>query len=124
MTSLTLAFYQLAHNRRLRLLLPLLVMMFAMVLTGCAGASEQIQQVGTDTMDGVRTFSMFAAIAIAIYWLTYVVLFGLRNVWPEGYNQIQASWKPAAFITVITIIGVPALLSWAGGVVEAGGFGE
>ncbi|WP_322489362.1 hypothetical protein [Chloroflexus sp.] len=123
MNNLTLVVYRLGMSRRLWRLLPLLIISI-MALTGCAEASSQIQEVGTQTMDGVRTFSMFAAIAIAIYWLTYVVFFGLRNAWPEGFNAISNTWKAAAFITVATVIGIPALLSWAGGVVEAGGFGE
>jgi hypothetical protein len=122
-TILRLQLYRLGAGNRLRLLLPL-VALLALALTGCADATSQIQEVGAQTMDGVRTFSMFAAIGLAIYWITYVVLFGLRNAWPEGYNQIQSTWKPAVFLTVATVIGIPALLSWAGGVVEAGGFGE
>lgn len=123
MNTLTLYIYRLGTSRRLRVLLPLVVLSMLM-LAGCADATSQIQEVGTQTMDGVKTFSMFAAIGIAIYWISYIVLFGLRNAWPEGYNQISNTWKPAVFMTIGAIIGIPALLGWAGGIVEAGGFGE
>lgn len=91
-------------------------------LAGCASATGTITTVGTETMNGVKAFSMFAAIGLAIYWITYVVLFGLRNAWPEGFNQISNTWKPAVFITVGTVVGIPALLGWANGIVESGGF--
>jgi len=123
MTPLTLFVYRLGTSRHLRLLLPL-GLLALLALTGCAAATTQIQEVGTQTMDGVKTFSLFAAIGIAIYWITYIVLFGLRNAWPEGYNQISSTWKAAVFMTIGAVIGLPALLGWAGGIVEAGGFGE
>jgi len=123
MTPLTLFVYRLGTSRHLRLLLPL-GLLALLALTGCAAATSQIQEVGTQTMDGVKTFSLFAAIGIAIYWITYIVLFGLRNAWPEGYNQISSTWKAAVFMTIGAVIGLPALLGWAGGIVEAGGFGE
>jgi len=123
MTPLTLFVYRLGTSRHLRLLLPL-GLLALLALTGCAAATTQIQEVGTQTMDGVKTFSLFAAIGIAMYWITYIVLFGLRNAWPEGYNQISSTWKAAVFMTIGAVIGLPALLGWAGGIVEAGGFGE
>jgi hypothetical protein len=123
LNTLTLSIYRLGTSRRLRLLLPLVVLGI-LTLTGCADATSQIQEVGTQTMDGVKTFSMFAAIGIAIYWITYIVFFGLRNAWPEGYNAISNTWKPAVFVSIGAVIGIPALLGWAGGIVEAGGFGE
>jgi len=100
----------------------LLAIVGPLLLAGCSSASGTISQVGSQTMEGVRAFSMFAAIALALYWITYVVLFGLRNVWQEGYNAISSTWKPAIFLTAATIIGVPALLGWANRIVSSGGF--
>lgn len=114
----------LAYSPLARVALLALVSFILLPLAGCASATGTITEVGTQTMDGVKAFSMFAAIGLAIYWITYVVLFGLRNVWPEGYNQIQSTWKPAVFLTVGTVVGIPALLGWASGIVESGGFEE
>lgn len=120
--NLTLKLYRLTFNPYMRLALMGLVTFGLLTLTGCASATSTITTVGTQTMEGVKAFSMFAAIGIAIYWISYVVLFGLRNAWPEGYNAISNTWKPAIFLTVGTIIGIPALLGWAGGIVSSGGF--
>lgn len=114
----------LAFNPIARVALIALVGVVLLPLAGCSSATGTITQVGTQTMEGVKAFSMFAAIGLAIYWITYVVLFGLRNVWPEGYNQIQSTWKPAVFITIGTVVGIPALLGWANGIVSSGGFQE
>jgi hypothetical protein len=112
----------LAYSPVARAALVALVAFVLLPLAGCASATGTITTVGTETMNGVKAFSMFAAIGLAIYWITYVVLFGLRNVWPEGYNQIQSTWKPAVFLTIGTVVGIPALLGWASGIVESGGF--
>lgn len=91
-------------------------------LTGCAQATTQVTTMGGDAMKGVKAFSMFAALAIAIYWITFVVLFGLRNVWPEGYNGIAQSWKSAAFLSIGVVIFLPAILGWSEKIVGDGGF--
>lgn len=122
MNTLTHALFRFPTTRTFRLLLPVIFLGLLVALSGCAAANTQIQTVGTDTMTGVKTFSMFAAIAVAIYWITFIVLFGLRNVWPEGYNGISQTWKPAAFISVGAVIGLPAILTWASGIVTDGGF--
>jgi hypothetical protein len=121
-TNLTITAYRLTTSRIARTAMIALITFVLLPLGGCASATGTITQIGTQTMEGVRAFSMFAAIALAIYWITYVVLFGLRNVWPEGYNQIQSTWKPAVFLTIATVVGVPALLGWASGIVQSGGF--
>ncbi|NNJ12210.1 hypothetical protein EKD04_017920 [Chloroflexales bacterium ZM16-3] len=122
MNTLTPTLFRTRASRAARLLLPVLLLGLLVALSGCASATTQMQQVGTDTMNAVKTFSMFAAIAIAIYWITFIVLFGLRNVWPEGYNAISQTWKPAVFISIGAVIGLPAILTWASGIVSGGGF--
>jgi hypothetical protein len=122
MNTLTHTLFRIRTSRAARLLLPVLLLGLLVALSGCASATSQMQQVGTETMNGVKTFSMFAAIGIAIYWITFVVLFGLRNVWPEGYNGISQTWKPAVFISIGAVIGLPAILTWASGIVSGGGF--
>lgn len=124
MKPLKTRLYSLAFNPFARLAMIALVAFVLLPLAGCASATGTITTVGTQTMEGVKAFSMFAAIGLAIYWITFVVLFGLRNVWPEGYNQISQTWKPAVFLTIGTIVGIPALLGWANGVVQSGGFQE
>lgn len=121
-TNLTVTAYRLAYSRYARTAMIALIAVVLLPLAGCSSATGTITEIGTQTMDGVKAFSMFAAIGLAIYWITYVVLFGLRNVWPEGYNQIQSTWKPAVFLTIGTIVGIPALLGWAGSIVASGGF--
>lgn len=118
-TRLTLALTRFSYSRYARLALIALILL---PLAACSSATGTITTVGTQTMEGVKAFSMFAAIGLALYWITYVVLFGLRNVWPEGYNQISNTWKPAVFLTIGTVVGIPALLGWANGIVESGGF--
>jgi len=118
-TSLTIALTRFSYSRYARLAVMVILILS---LAGCSSATGTITTVGTQTMEGVKAFSMFAAIGLALYWITYVVLFGLRNVWPEGYNQISNTWKPAVFLTVGTVVGIPALLGWANGIVESGGF--
>jgi hypothetical protein len=118
-TRLTLALTRFSYSRYARLAL---IVMLILPLAACSSATGTITEVGTQTMEGVKAFSMFAAIGLALYWITYVVLFGLRNMWPEGYNQISNTWKPAVFLTVGTVVGIPALLGWANGIVESGGF--
>jgi hypothetical protein len=122
MTTLTYHLTRWSLHPVVRSLVLILVCGALVSLTGCTTATAAVTKAGTDTMNGVKAFSMFAAIGIAIYWITYVVFFGLRNAWPEGYNTISQSWKAGAFVTIITVIGLPALLGWANGVVTAGGF--
>lgn len=99
----------------------LLGLLALLTLGGCT-ASAQVTEAGTQTMEVVRQISMFAAIALVFYWIVFVVLFGLRGLWPEGYSQLSQTWKPALFVTAFTIIAVPAALTWAEGIVTAGGF--
>ena len=114
--------YNLAASPIARAAVAAFVMIFILPLAGCASANSTINTVGAETMNGVKTFSMFAAICLTIYWITYVVLFGLRNVWSEGYSQIQNTWRTAVFLTIGTVVGLPALLGWASEIVQSGGF--
>lgn len=98
-----------------------LCVLFA-TLTSCAGVTGQVQTAATETLNGVKIFTAFTAIAMVVFWAVYGILFGIRGVWPEGFNQVSSTWKPALFITVGMIVGFPALISWAGGIVSSGGF--
>lgn len=84
---------------------------FCLVMPGAAHA--QISEAASTTLEWVRQATAFVAIAIVFYWITYGVLFGLRGVWQEGFQQMSSTWKPAMFITAGAIIGLPALLGWA-----------
>ena len=127
MSTTTHALFRIPTNRTCRLLLPILLIGLLVALSGCAGTGDKavtaITDAGTEMMKAVKAVTAFAAISLAVYWISFIVLFGMRNVWPEGYNGISQTWKAAAFITVGAVIGLPALLTWAGGIVDGGGFG-
>lgn len=114
----------LISSRSRILILAALLGAMLLALTGCAGATTQIQEMGTQAMDGVSAFSMFVAVSMLFYWIAYGSLFGIRSLWPEGYSQIQPTWKPALFITAVAVVGLPAMITWARGIVDAGGFGS
>lgn len=85
----------------------------SLVLPEAVFAQGDIGAAAATTLEWVRQATAFVAIAVVFYWITYAVLFGLRGVWPEGFQQMSATWKPALFITGAAIIGMPALLGWA-----------